>query len=171
VRGSLAPSAWTYWGLPGIERTYFKFEEVSSIPQDAKIISASFTLYGVSSAVHPPQGNSFYPGSPYNSFGTNETWLKRVTGNWDETTITWSNKPGATDLNKVALPASTSQWNFDVADIDVTKLVRDMVANGENYGFCLEMQQEQDYRSIVFGGSRSTDSTKRPKLVVEYEEH
>jgi hypothetical protein len=58
-----------------------------------------------------------------------------------------------------------------VVDIDVTGMVRDMVAIGQNYGFCLELQEENYYRSIVFGGSRSADSTKRPKLVVEYEEH
>ena len=89
-------------------------------------------------------------------------------GNWDATTITWMNKPGTTEENKVAIPASTSQWNYTVTDLDVTNLVKDMVANNQNYGFSFQLQTEQIYRALSFGSSKSTDPSIRPKLVVIY---
>ena len=165
-------SQWTYnahgWG-EGTNRNYIKFPELSTIPQNAVIKSAKLSLYGISTGIAAPQGNSYYPGSPYNSYGDNKTWLKRVIGDWDEATITWNNKPGTTDVNQVALPASNAQWNFNVPDLDVTNLVKDMVSKKQNYGFCLQMQVEKYYRSISFASSEVADSTKRPKLVVEYE--
>jgi hypothetical protein len=65
------------------------------------------------------------------------------------------------------VPASTSQWNYDVKDIDVTQLVDDML-NTENFGFCLQLQTEQVYRSLSFASCKVADSSKWPKLVVTY---
>jgi hypothetical protein len=94
--------------------------------------------------------------------------LKRVLGNWEETTVTWTNKPATTDVNQVSIDASTSQWNYNV-EVDVTGMVKDMVSNNQNYGFCMQLKTEQIYRSLIFSSSEATDPTKRPKLVVEYE--
>jgi hypothetical protein len=167
--------AW-YWTFnaegdgEGPGRAYVKFPQLSEIPQTATIKSAKLSLYGVSVGGAMPQGNSYYPGSGYNAYGDNKGWLKRVLANWDETTITWNNMPATTDAGEVEVAASTSQWNYSVTDLDVTQLVKEMVANNQNYGFSFQMQVEQIYRSMVFGTSENADATKRPKLVVVYTE-
>jgi hypothetical protein len=171
----LDASAWTYntegWGA-GANRSYLKFIGLSSLPPKAIIKSAKLSLYGINTgeAIASPQGNSYYPGSPFDSYGSNAAWLKEVTGDWEETTITWNTKPGTTEKHKVSIPASTSQWNYDVMDLDVTAIVKDMISNDKNYGFCFQQQTETYYRCLSFSGSRATDASKRPKLVVEYME-
>jgi len=52
----------------------------------------------------------------------------------------------------------------------VTQLVQDMVTENKIHGFSLQLQKEQTYRSITFGSSEQEDATKRPLLIVEYEE-
>ena len=168
----MTAARWTYDSQgagQGTVRSYFRFPQLSDIPQTAVIKSAKLSLYGVSSGVAAPEGNSTYPGSPYSSFGINASWLKRVTGSWVETTITWNNKPATTDVNQVEVPASTSQWSYNVTDLDVTQLVKDMVSNNQNYGFVLQLQNEQIYRALTFASSEVADAAKRPKLVVVYE--
>lgn len=167
----VAAIVWTYdldnAGV-GINRTFIKFTGLSEIPADAEIESATLFLYGVESGVAAPLGNSYYPGSPYVESGHNGCWLKRVTGNWSDSTITWNNKPGTTDDDMIDVSASDSRWNFDAPPVDVTNMVNTMVKTGENNGFCLQLQVEEYYRGIVFGSSEHADATKRPKLVVEY---
>jgi hypothetical protein len=170
----LAICAWTFSAngcSTGQYRSFLKFTGLSAIPQSATILSAKLSLYGVASSLSSPQGNSYYPGSPYNSYGTNECWLKRVTGDWSESTITWNNQPAVTDANRIAIPASTLQWGYNVTDIDVTEMVKGMVniANA-NHGFSLMHQVEEYYRSMTFASSDHADATKRPKLVVTYKE-
>ena len=151
-------------------RSFLKFTALNNIPQTATILSAKLSLYGVTSSPSLPQGNSYYPGSPYNSWGTNECWLKQVSGSWSESVITWNNQPAVTETNRVAIPASTSQWGYDVQDIDVTNMVKDMVNNATNNGFCIMLQNEVYYRSVSFASSDNTNAAKRPKLVITYQE-
>jgi hypothetical protein len=151
-------------------RAFLKFTAVNDIPQTATILSAKLSLYGVSSSVSLPQGNSYYPGSPYNSSGTNECWIKQVTGSWSESVITWNNQPSVTETNKVAIPASTSQYGYNALDIDVTNMVKSMVNNAANNGFCIMLQNEVYYRSVTFASSDNADAAKRPKLVIIYQE-
>lgn len=167
-----ARGTWNYSGAgEGSERGFIKFTELDQIPQNAKVRSAMLSLYGVD-AKHSPEithGNSYYPNSNYNEFGPNKTWLKRVTEDWDATTINWNNQPATTDEHRAEPPVSTSQWNFDALDIDVTKMVQDIVSTKQNYGFCLQLQEERIYKFIVFGSCEVPNESKRPKLVVVYE--
>ena len=152
-------------------RVFFKFTALSAISQTATIQSAKLSLYGASSSLSLPLGNSYYPGSPYNSSGTNECWLKQVTGSWSESAITWNNQPATNETNRIAIPASTTQWGYNVQDIDVTNMVKDMVNNANsNNGFCIMLQNEIYYRSMTFGSSDNSDPAKRPKLVIIYQE-
>lgn len=167
----VAAIVWTYnadGAGVGVNRTYIKFNELSGLPSTAHIVSARLFLYGVESGVAAPIGNSYYPGSPYESYADNSCWLKRVTGTWNEGTITWNNKPNTTDEDMAEVPASTSQWNFNAPMIDVTDMVRTMIKTGDNYGFCLQLKTEEIYRGIVFGSSEHPDVNRRPKLVVDY---
>ena len=164
--------AWTYNALgcaTGQVRSYIKFTGLDVIPANAEIISAKLYLYGVPSSNSTPEGNSTYPGSPYESFGSNECWLKRVTANWSESTITWNNQPATTSDNEVSVPASTSKWNFDVLNLDVTNMVKAMInTSGANHGFCLMLKTEQYYRNLGFASSDHADASKHPKLIVVY---
>ena len=171
----LSMSRWTYNSQgagAGTNRTYLKFTALSNIPAGAEIISAKLSLFGLnqqetSQSGSTPQGNSFYPGSTYTV--DNRVWIKRVTGgDWNESTITWNNKPAATATNQVELPASTSRYDYNVVDLDITNLVKDILGSGRNYGFSLQQQTEQTYRSLLFASSDFTDAAKRPKLVIEY---
>jgi hypothetical protein len=164
----IVASTWTYnaqGGTQGTARTYLKFIGLDGMPDSAIILSAKLSLYGISVGTASPQGNSGYPGSPYSL--DNDCWLKRVTADWNPDSLTWNNAPSTTDVNESAIPASTTQWNNDANDIDVTGLVDDML-NTHNYGFCLQLQTEDIYRSLSFASCKVADPAKWPKLVVQY---
>lgn len=160
--------SWTFQGVPGTARQFFRFNGLSTIPAGTTITSATLTLTGVTTSAAAPQGNSYYPGSPYNSSGTNPAWVKRVTGSWTASVITWNNQPTTTTTNAVGIPASTSQWNYSVT-LNVTALVQDIINSGQNNGFSMELQTEAYYRSLIFTGPRNANVNNRPKLVVTYE--
>lgn len=165
-------SKWTYGAQgfgEGPMQSYIRFTGLTAIPQTAHIISAKLSFYGVATSAFTPQGNSHYAGSPYGSDSANAGWVKSVTGTWDETTITWANKPGTSEFNKVAIRGTTAQWNFNVTDIDVTAIVQTMISTDANYGFWIGLQNETIYRNVIFSSSEATDSARRPKLVVVYE--
>ena len=169
---SLIYMRWT-WNSAGLGegsmRSFLKFVGLSIIPSNSEIVSAKLSLYGPSSDPHAPHGNSHYPGSPYLSYASeNMGWVERVTANWDELTLTWYNKPGTTSTNRVAIPSSTSLWNYNATDLDVTEMVKTMVSGSSNFGFCLSLQNEAIYRSVIFASSDSPNPALRPKLVVTY---
>lgn len=148
------------------QRAYVKFTGLSAIPRNAKIVSATLYLYGLSSSLNSPQGNSGYLGSPYSS--QNACYLFQVTSPWDETTITWNKQPSFATNNSMIIPPTTTQWNDD-AITDVTKMVRVMVRNPAlNQGFVIALVNEAIYRSVIYGTSESAE-VDRPRLVVEYQ--
>ena len=165
----LAASTWTYRRVVGVQRDFFGFSGIAFLPAGTTVTAATLSLYGLASgtAVANPSGNSYYPGSPYNSYGTNACYIKRVTGPWTESTITWNNQPATTTTNQVALTASASQWDYNVT-VNVTSLVQDIVNSGNNYGFCLQQQVESVYRNLNFAGHRNSDATRWPKLTITY---
>jgi hypothetical protein len=169
--GELNYSQWTYSANgfgEGTVRSFIKFTGVSSIPATAEIISAKLSLYGLPSSSFAGQGNSHYPGSPYGSSPDNAAWLKLVTGNWNESTLTWATKPGTTDLGQLPIAGTASQWNHNATDIDVSQMIKTMVSTNANYGFSIQLQNEAIYKNVIFGSSETSDSTRRPKLVVVY---
>jgi hypothetical protein len=153
---------WTYAGQggeTGIGRTYLKFIGLDGMPDSATIVSAKLSLYGISSGVAAPQGNT--------TGIDNSAWIKRLTTDWNPDSVTWNNKPSEVEMDKVGVPASTSVWNNDALNIDVTQLVDDLL-NDQNYGFVLEGQTEEIYRSMSFASCKVSDPSKRPKLIVVY---
>jgi hypothetical protein len=153
--------AWTFYangGSDGYGRTFIDFTDLQLIPQGTTVTYAYLSLYGKSSSATMPQGNS----------GDNGCYVQRVTSAWAENTVTWNTQPSATTTNQVALPASTSTWNYNVIDLNVTALVQDIINQppASRYGFLIKLQTESYYRSIVFASSDNTDATKHPKLRV-----
>lgn len=161
-------SSWTYNGIgcgTGTIRYVIKFSSIDSLPLNAVIVSAKLSFYGVSSSAISPQGNSSYPGTPYST--TNEILVKRLLGAWDEATVTWNTQPASTTQDQVLIPVSTSRWDYDAADMDVTAMVQQMQVAG-NYGFILQLQNENPLRNMNFHSGDSPVSGKRPKLVITY---
>jgi hypothetical protein len=168
---------WTWYAVgagEGWSRSFVKFTALDTLPANAVILSAKLSLYALSDSLTIYSGfpgDSYYPGSPYNGSGPNPLWLQRCTQNWDQTTLTWNNQPTTTTTDEVAVPASTSQFSYNVTDLDVTQLIRDMKATpGTNYGFLMRLQNEQFYNSMNFDASEAKpDSSTGPKLVVTYQ--
>ncbi|HTB52256.1 MAG TPA: DNRLRE domain-containing protein [Ferruginibacter sp.] len=167
---------WTYYANgagEGWTNAFIKFTGLNNLPVGWVIKTAKLTLYGLDSATYAnvgfPQGDSYYSGSPYPL--SNEMLLQRATADWDQTTITYNNAPAVTAVDEVVTPTSTSEFNSNITDLDVTQLVKDMVATpGTNYGFNITMQTAGDYRSQSFYSSEgSPDSSKAPKLVITFQ--
>jgi hypothetical protein len=171
VNGSSSPDMhygdWSYSSIGcghGTLRELLRFTGLNSIPSNAVILDAKLRLYGVPSSMHTP--NSSYPGSPFTT--TNEGWVKRVTGTWSNTSVTWNSQPATTSANQVAIPKSDSQWNWHTT-LNVTNLVKDIQSSGQNSGFMFMLQNEQPMRHTEFASSNHTDSTLWPELEVTYQ--
>lgn len=162
-------AAWTVNGSSFFLRSFLRFDDLAKIPSTAKVLSATLYLYGVSSSIASPQGNSTYPGSPYLQYGTNRSIIEPVKGPWDEHTITWNTQPNVNAQEQVAIPKSTSLWNYNAVIGNMRGLVSKAVKYPDrNYGVRISLATEMMYRCMVFASSESTDPTKRPKLVVVY---
>lgn len=162
---------WTYnaIGCPdGTLRSLINFTQLSTIPTSATITSATLRLYGVPSSGTVP-GNTFYPGSPYTP-GDNRVYVSRVTSPWNESTVTWNLQP-TTAAPAIMIPNSATQWNWDytISSPTLVSIIQDMVTNPTtNYGLQLRLENETNYRSMLFGSSDHPDSTLWPELEVTY---
>ena len=167
----LSISAWTVNGAQLKQRGYIKFTGLNALPAGAHVLSAELYLYGLNpnTSLSAPQGNSIYPGSPYNSSPNNGLYISLVTGgDWSEDSLTWNNKPVFYPTNfDGIIPSSTSQWNYN-AIANVTDLTKAIVKSKRNYGFCIHLQDEEIYRCMLFASSEASNAAMRPKLVVKY---
>jgi len=142
---------WSFWYS---RRSLIEFD-LSSIPSDAVITEATLTLYGTA---HYPLQRS------------NESCLCRITESWYEDTVTWDNQPTYTTEDSLYLSeSSSSTQNYD---IDVKDFVQGWIDGyNNNNGLLLRLIDEStnQYTRMVFASSDYTsDTTKRPKLVVKY---
>ena len=155
----LTIDAWTDLGRPLYCNAYIMFDSIVKIPVQSTVVKAKLYLYTPSSSISTPQGNS----------GDNQCYVRRVTGPWDESTLTYNNQPGFTPTGQALLATSTSQWNY-TSITDVTRLVQFFVNHPDkNFGFNISLVTLQTYRSIVFGSSEQNDKNYRPKLVIVYQ--
>jgi hypothetical protein len=150
-------NAWTSGGSPLLERSLMQFD-LSSIPNNATIISAQLSLYG-----HVSIDNT-QNSSPLS--GSNASLLQRVTAAWNPNTVTWNNQPATTTTNQVPLAQSTSSTE-NYLNIDIKNMVVDMINNG-NYGFMFRLDTESYYRCLLFATMANSDTTKFPTLVINY---
>lgn len=146
-------------------RSYIKFTGLSTIPANATINSATLYLYGKTSSLAFPNGNSSYPGSLN---AENSSYIQRVIGgNWDESTLTWNTMPTTTTTGQAMIGPSSTQWGYGTV-VDVTEMVKEMVAQpSTNYGFMIRLVNETPSRSLVFATSENADPNLRPKLLVQ----
>jgi hypothetical protein len=122
-------------------------------------VSATLSLYGA------PGGDD---GNHFGFFGSNKSWIQRVTTPWQENSVTWDHQPATTTTNSVSLPGSTS-GSQNYANINVKMLVQDMVNDpAHSFGFMLKLQNETVYKKLVFASSDHQNAAIRPKLVIVY---
>lgn len=151
---SFCSDAWTVSGEFVIIRSLIRFD-LSSIPQDAIILSASLSLFCNPASSHYQLQS-----------GDNESYLMRALEHWDQDVVTWNTQPATTMNQAIYLPTSTFNTQ-SYPDIDVTWHIQDMVANPEvNFGWMLKLLTEELYRSMEFSSSNDPDTTFRPLLKV-----
>jgi len=135
-------------------RYLIKFD-LSTIPEYAVITDAKLTLYGWS----------------HLTTSDNSTYVKMITSTWDESTVTWTNKPttSATNYDTLANATSTTQ-DFE---IDFTSMVNDWinyvyVNNGVMFQWYLDGSSTTVARKRFYSSDYTTDPTKVPKLEITY---
>jgi hypothetical protein len=142
-------------------RGLIKFD-LSTIPANAKILSANLYLY---SHPAPVTGNqvdaNFGPG--------NTMFVQQIKTNWSPATTHWYAQPQYTTENQVTVPHS-NQSTQDM-NIDVKNMVASMVSNNASYGFVIRLQNEgyETNGRIFVSSYNAAYPAKHPKLVVVYE--
>jgi hypothetical protein len=153
--------AWTNGGAPFNVRGIFSFD-LSTIPQNAQIVSASLYLYSYPT----PTLNGNLINANFGS--SNGLILEQVTSPWTTAAVNWFNQPNVNLSNQILIP-HTTQSTLDL-NLDVKDMVASMVNNNANHGFLLRLQNEVTYNSRIFVSSfNTTYPDKRPKLVVTYQ--
>ncbi len=130
-------------------RSYLRFD-LSTLPANANITSATVRLYHA--------GGADYPGQ------TRSTTFYRVTGNWNEASLTWNNRPGyAESIGSVATTYSYQGW----VSLDLTNLVRTW-ANGSqaNYGL---IAIGPESTAGIYRAFFSSEVANGPELQISYQ--
>lgn len=153
-------NAWTSQGIPLVIRSLIEFD-LSEIPQQGKIKSAKLFLYAAESIPYHI-GHS-------NRSGSNDFIIQRITTEWDEMGVTWNTQPETTTKGQVFIEGS--HFVMQDYEIVITGLIQDIIENpSQGHGFMIKLVTEEYYRRLLFASSDYEDSSKHPKLVIEFDE-
>ena len=153
-------AAWTWSGVAGATRSIIEFD-LSQIPANSTISNAKLSLY----ARDVDAGSGFHS----DLSGSNDFYIKRITSNWSESTVTWNTMPSTSSTNCLSVPG-TSNPQQDYLDIDVTLLVKDMLLDmNHSFGFMMQLQNENYYRKMNFCSTDHINQNLHPKLVITYQ--
>jgi len=133
-------------------RAYIEFD-LSSVPENARIIDTDLMLYHSSSA-----GTTDFSVGAY-----------KVTESWEEDTITYSSQPNFS--SEVEYSCNITAANTEWENWDIDALVQSWLDGSfANNGVVLKATDESSLDTIaIFRPSDyTTDTTKRPKLVIDY---
>jgi len=113
--------------------------DLSAIPPSAIILEAKLSLYyGSNQPTYTPHT------------GQNESYLRVITSEWNEETVTWNTAPSTTIEDQVYLPESTEPEQA-YTDLDVTTPITKMYNEPDNYhGLMLRLITEYPYTSMMF---------------------
>ena len=159
ISNELGAEYWTVSGNPIIGRGLFQFD-LSSIPANATILSASLSLYSDSI---PSNGDLIHA-----NYGADDSMvIRQVTSSWSATSVNWNTQPSVTNNNQVLIPATTvATLNLT---LNVTPMVANMVSSSSNYGFELGLQNESIlFTSRTFCSSKFSEANRHPSLVIQY---
>ena len=137
----------------GTTRTFIRFDEINFIPNNAIITMAELFLYA-------DPNSSANANNPSNAIE-----IGRVTGSWNEQTLTWANMPPANYSDGITHVAST-QSHEDIS-IVVTPIIQSQVS-GNNNGFLIKLITENKYSRWTWASSDNANSALHPKLIVKY---
>jgi gliding motility-associated-like protein len=155
--------AWTISSNPFVLRSLIQFD-LTSIPTCVYIQAAVLYLYN-----NPNSQHAFLNGEHSHLSGTNQSWVRRVTSPWTESTVTWNTQPTSTTSAQAMIPEDVMP-NEDYS-ISVTNIVQDMVDfPALSHGFMLQLDTEQIYRALLFASSDHPNAALHPKLVVTYQD-
>jgi hypothetical protein len=160
---------WNAWNCPGgTIRSLIRFNEIDALPTNIFLQSADLTLFGVPTSLQ--WGNNQFPGTSLNF--DNSGWLRRALTPWNEQTVSWSGtfpQPAVSTIDQIGIPPSTSQWNWNTT-INVLPHVQNILnGTNTNYGWMMQLQNENTYRSVIFASSDYPDAARRPRLCVTYQ--
>ena len=159
VESALPTNNYALWPLTGIGnsastiiRTYIEFD-LSLIPTNARVIDADLRLY------------------QYDDLGSEDftIGLHKVTSNWDESTIDWDPQPTSSTDAEVTSNITVGAVTWKSWDIDT--LVQGWLDGTiANYGMLLKDTDESSVNTIAYfyTSDYTTDTTKRPKLEIDY---
>ena len=142
----------------GVARAYIKFRQMPYIPPQATLVFASMRLYVTA-------GTSTH--NPINAY--------RVTGgDWEASTLKWSNQPAANALLTSNLSASSSNSDSKLAySFSCMSAVQHWyngspTGNNQNYGVMIRYANESinDYNAIY--SADCTTASNRPKITITY---
>jgi gliding motility-associated-like protein len=159
-------STWTWSGIgcgQGNVRGIFQFDlNIQADPHRLYDNRAALLLFFPPGSLEVHQ----YLGSATD----NQFYIQRVTAAWGETTVTWDNQPAATTVGQVLVPSCNPNPSSQDDTIDVSTLVYDWMCNSvPNYGFKMVLVNEgTTYRRTTFATKEHADTTKCPKLALEY---
>jgi hypothetical protein len=149
----------TNGGTPQLSRFLVRFD-LGQVPAQATISSAMLTIFT----------NTAINGGNNTSGGSNAGYVNRVSKDWNDNLITWSNQVPYSATSRASTVASTSAGQ-DV-QTDVKDIIQYLVSHpDENYGMMFTLQDESTSsptRKVNCSSVEATDSNKRPKLVINY---
>jgi len=133
--------------------SFIKFDILGAIPASANIISAKLRLYAYS----------------ISTYGAYNFRICRVLGEWDESTITWNNKPDVDEANPYYQANREAPPDDSWVEYDVKQYVEDVLAQGQDYGLALIAEDNgNDKWDYVVYASKDYDG-RAPELVIECE--
>ncbi len=151
---------WTNNSTYIVHRSLVDFD-LTSILYDS-INSATLKLFSDKYSIHYPEGHIYW-----SDFPKNDLMIQRITEDWEEYEVNWNTRPGVTFKNEVYVPPSYN--DFQNYEIDVTDIVKDMLAEPENsHGFLIKLLTEWPYIRTVFASSDNTTSEFHPRLEIVY---
>ena len=134
-----------------LDRSLLRFD-LSSVPAEATVLSASFRAYLVQSSSTPPTLN---------------VELKQINTAWEEMTVTWNTPLDYTGMDNVlAVGMAAGYYSWDVTSLVQTWLSSDA---GSNYGLALWSEDEDLLGWRGFASKENTlDPPQPPQLDVTY---
>jgi len=147
---------WTFSGEQGVIRSIME-PDLSAIPPSAIILEARLSLY------YGSNQPNYVPHT-----GQNASYLRLITSEWNEETVTWNTSPETTIEDQVYLPESTEPEQA-YTNLDVTIPITKMYNEPENYhGLMLKLITEYPYACLLFASGANDAEELRPMLVIVY---